>query len=344
MREYIYSLMTDRREGLIAALMKVLLSIASLFYGLSVRFIRFINRRTAKSLPCKVVSIGNLTLGGTGKTPTACMVAKFLKSEGKNPCVLIRGYGEDEWKMLESLLGDIPVVVGRDRVSSGSKACSEYNADTVVLDDGFQHWRLKRDLNIVLVDSTNPFGNRRLFPRGLLREEIDGLRRADIIMLTKTDMGSRNLGYIKEELKKRTPDISILESVHSPTEIYNLYGRKALGLSALKERDICVLSSIVNTEYFEYTLKNLGANISARFHYPDHYDYKKSDLEDIIKECKKSGINTIVTTEKDAVKLYAKRYMLNAKHEMQILVLHIETKVTNGADALYKRLRSLYRS
>jgi len=336
--------MTEKRRGPIAAFLKTLLLIASLFYGILMRFTRFINRRTSKSLPCKVVSVGNLTLGGTGKTPTACMVARFLKSEGRNPCVLIRGYGDDEWKMLKSLLRDVPVVVGRDRLSGGSKACREYNVDTVILDDGFQHWRLERDLDIVLVDSTNPFGNRRLFPSGLLREEVGALRRADIIMLTKADMGRKNIGYIREELKKRTPGISIYESIHNPAEIYGLYDKKRFALSALKGKDICALSSIVNTAYFEYTLKNLGAAISARFHYPDHYSYKKSDLEDIINKCKKFNIKTIVTTEKDAVKLYSMRYALNAEHEIEILVLRVETKVTDGADALYERLRALYRS
>ena len=108
------------------------------------------------------------------------MLARLLESDGRRPTVLIRGYGDDEWKMLKILLGDVPLIVGKDRLASGREACRKFNADTVILDDGFQHWRLKRDLDIVLIDSTNPFGNRRLFPRGILRETIKSLKRADV--------------------------------------------------------------------------------------------------------------------------------------------------------------------
>ena len=188
MREYIYSLMVDKKNGFTASIMKGVLYVASFFYGLLVKVIRPINIFAAKTLPCKVISVGNITLGGTGKTPMACMLAKALEKEGRKVSVLIRGYGDDEWKMLKRLLGDIPVIVGRDRVSTGRKACNELKRDTVILDDGFQHWRVRRDFDIVLVDSTYPFGNRRLFPRGILREDVRDLRRADIIVLTKTDM------------------------------------------------------------------------------------------------------------------------------------------------------------
>lgn len=339
MREYIYSLMTDKRDGFIAFIIKGFLSLVSFFYGLVLKIMRPIRIFTAKKLPCKVISVGNLTLGGTGKTPTACLLARFLKKEGRNPTVLIRGYGDDEWKMLESLLDNIPVIVGRDRVSSGRKACSKFQADPVILDDGFQHWRLKRDLDILLVDSTNPFGNRRLFPRGVLREDIKDLGRADIVMLTKTDMASSKLKDVKNELRDRVPHIPILESIHAPLEFYNLTDKKKLEVSFIKDANICSLSSIVNTEYFEYVLKALGADIVSRFHYPDHYNYKQRDLEFITNQCKKLNIDTIVTTEKDAVKL---NQIQETRPRMRILVLRIELKVTDGERILKERLRSLY--
>ena len=358
--------MTDKKNGFIAGVMKGFLWAASVVYGLFIRIIRYARTRTAKGISCKVISVGNMTLGGTGKTPTACMLAKLLKSRGKSPCILIRGYGDDEWKMLENSLDDIPVIVGPDRVATGRKACSEYGADTVILDDGFQHWGLKRDLNIVLLDSTNPFGNRSLFPRGVLRETEDVLSRADIIVLTKVDMGKGNLEVLKKELREGFGDIPVLQSVHAPVALYELdntdrhceageASRSNLGprllrrfaprndgipLSQLNGLDICALSSVANAGYFEYTLKSLGANIKRSFRYPDHYDYKEADLDHVLKQSTGLKVNTIVTTEKDAVKLSA---ITDGKSGVRILVLQIEARITDGEEVLHKRLHCLYR-
>ncbi len=335
--------MTDQRDGFFAAIMKSFLSIVSFFYDIAVRITRFIATLKAQALPCKVISVGNLTMGGTGKTPAACMLAKRLKGAGRRPTVLIRGYGDDEWRMLKELLGDIPVIVGRDRLASGKTALSKFNADTIILDDGFQHWRLRRDLDIVLVDSTNPFGNGRLFPRGLLRECTEALRRADMVMLTKTDMARKDLKGVKDKLKKIAPDIPVLESVHKPLGFYLLMSKERLGLDIAKGRRICALSSIENTGYFEHTLKTLGADVAAGFHYPDHYNYKDADLKFVTDECKKQNIDTIVTTEKDAVKL---RWTMDdgrwTKNGIRVLVLQVELKVTGEEEALDRRLHSLY--
>jgi len=332
--------MIDKENGFIAGIIKGLLWAVSVVYGLFIRIICYVRTKRAKGISCKVISVGNMTLGGTGKTPTACMLAKLLKASGKSPCILIRGYGDDEWKMLKSSLGDIPVIVGPDRVETGRKACSEYGADTVILDDGFQHWGLKRDLNIVLLDSTNPFGNRSLFPRGVLREAGDVLKRADIIVLTKVDMGRSNLEALKRELRERTCDMPLLESVHAPSGLYVLKTKERTDISCLDGLDICALSSVANAGYFEYTLKGLGANIKRSFRYPDHYKYKEADIDRVLNESRTLKVNTIVTTEKDAVKLNA---ITNDKSAVRILVLQIEAKITDGEEVLHRRLHSLYR-
>ncbi len=340
LREYIYSLMTDKRGGFFASILKALLLVISFFYGISIKAVRFIRQSAAKRLACRVVSIGNLTLGGTGKTPASCMAAEFLKREGHAPAVLIRGYGDDEWKMLKGLLGDIPVLVGRDRIASGAKALSELGADTLILDDGFQHWALKRDLDIVLVDATNPFGNRMLFPRGVLREGLKALGRADIIVLTKTDMARKGLQELKRRLGKMLPGIPILESIHKPVGLYTLKEKDELPISSIRNMNICSLSSIVNTLYFEYLLKDLGANVARGFHYPDHYNYKESDLEYVINESRRLNVDTIITTEKDAVKITS---LLLKAYSLKLFVLRVEMKVTNGEEILKDRLRCLYR-
>lgn len=350
MREYIYSVMKDERRGFAAALLRGALSFISFFYGFFAAFAKIISQKSAKSLPCMVISVGNLTLGGTGKTPAACMLAVFLRREGHRPCVLIRGYGNDEWKMLKSKLGDIPVIVGRDRVASGKKALSEFKSDTLILDDGFQHWRLRRNLDIVLVDASDPFGNRRLFPRGVLREDIKDIRRADVIMLTKTDM-AKGLEGVKGELGRTAPGIPILESVHSPLRFYDIGTKEEKALSFINGRKACVLSSIVNTGYFEFLLGRLGADIMLKFHYPDHYDYRASDVDYVINECRRLNIDTIATTEKDAAKLRDLRIPnpepRTPNDERQtagprILVLQVELKVTHGEDILRERVLNIY--
>lgn len=331
--------MTDKRNGFIAAIIKTVLSFIALFYGLAVKMIRAAKTFTSKRLPCRVISIGNITLGGTGKTPTASFLAKWAKNEGFNVSVLIRGYGNDEWRMLGALLGDIPLIVGRDRISSGNKAIVDHDVDALILDDGFQHWRLKRDLDIVLLDATNPFGNRRFFPRGILREGIKALKRADIIMLTKVDMSTQKLNEIKKELRFILPSMPLIESVHNPAGLYDLIGKRPVELSQILYSNVCALSSVVNAEYFEFMLRKLDVNINLRFHYPDHYNYKKSDLGTIITTCKKRNIKTIITTEKDAVKLQDLQVAIEG---VQILVLRIELKVTNGEKILRERLHNLY--
>jgi len=339
MKSYIYSLMTDKRKGAFAAAMKGCLSMIAFFYGQAVVVARYLRGLEAKSLSCKVISIGNLTLGGTGKTPATCMLAKLLQGDGRRLSVLIRGYGNDEWKMLKAQLSGVPVIVEKDRIASGKRAVYCYGADTVILDDGFQHWVLKRDLDIVLIDSTNPFGNEKLFPRGILRERIKALRRADIFLLTKTDMGAERIKKIRDLLQNTVAGTPILESVHEPLWLYDIYEHKKLNLDTIKGKKILALSSIANAEYFEYTVKNLNAEIISRIHYSDHYDYKKSDLEYIVEKCKALNIDTIVTTEKDAVKIKNVRMTV---YDVDILALRIALKVTDGEEVLKERLSSLY--
>lgn len=337
-REYIYSIMTDSRGGVGAAILKPLLSLISFFYNIASKTVRSFKSRRREALPCKVVSVGNLTLGGTGKTPFTRMLAGLLRDTGHKAAVLTRGYGEDEWKMLKETLDGVPVIVGADRVASGKEACQRFGTDTVVLDDGFQHWRLKRDLDIALVDSTNPFGNRRLFPRGLLREDISGIARADMVVLTKADMGRGNIERTKREIEGIAADRPILESIHSPKGLYDLFAKRDVGFDSIKDTRVCALSSIVNTGYFEYILKNLGARVELSSHYPDHYEYSESDIEDVIAQCKGEDIDTIITTEKDAVKLKG----FEAGSSVKILVLSVELKITDNEDILKERLSSIH--
>lgn len=312
-KAYYIDLVSDRRKGALAALFLFLLLLASFIYGLFVRLFLSCYRaghfRSYKA-DCPVISIGNITWGGTGKTPLVEAVAKFLKQQGRNPVVLIRGYGKDEVYMLRDKFKDIPVLAGRDRVRSVRIARTDYAADTIILDDGFQHWRLERDLDIVLIDSSTPFGNRRLIPRGILRESLSSLARADIFVLTRVKEADQDIEPLKEELRHYNPRAAIYEARHRPCSLRSLTSDKKVEDerpfdSAIRNQRIAVVAGIARPQSFARTLSLLGAKLSLEFYFPDHYQYSREDLKRIEKACLDEQIKDIITTEKDAARLTA---------------------------------------
>ncbi|UCD55396.1 MAG: tetraacyldisaccharide 4'-kinase [Candidatus Omnitrophota bacterium] len=322
---------------------KSCLLILSYAYGFLVKahyFFYKVNLLKSYKPQIAIISIGNITLGGTGKTPFTIMLAKRLTQKNrKKTAVLIRGYGEDEWRLLEDRLGKhgIKVFVGRDRVKYARRAL-QYGIDSLVLDDGFQHRRLKRDLDIVLLDSTNPFGNRHLFPRGILREPFDSLRRADIVVLTKVDK-TKNIPAIADEIKKIAPGKTIIKAVHKPKALFDIKTGSEKELAFIAGKKVCILSAICDASYFKHTVEMSRARIGLEFVFPDHHPYRARDLDRIFKKCKRENIDTIVTTEKDAVKL---RSLTLAESEFKILALRIELEIIQGEEELDDNLHRLY--
>jgi tetraacyldisaccharide 4'-kinase len=289
----------------------------------------------------KVLSVGNLTLGGTGKTPFVIMLAKIIRDEFKRePAVLIRGYGWDEQTMLKRNLADIPILVGENRVRLARRAIKLYGSSTAVLDDGFQYWELKRDLEIVLIDSSKPFGNGRLFPAGVLREPKTAVVRADIIVFTKVNKKNIDIGRTEAALKNIKKDLIFLEAVHRPKHLYDMKQRKELDLSNLKGKKLILLSSIGDPEYFKETIKDLGATVTAELAYPDHYDYRRRDIDNITRLCSEKNFDFIITTEKDAVKLTRLGLYIT---EYPVMTLIVNMEITKGRGELIDRLHSLYR-
>jgi len=356
LRQYIHDLMHDSENGLLSRgpldvckhltgqVVKPCLLILSYAYSLLVKahyFFYKVNLLKSYKSQIAVISVGNITLGGTGKTPFTIMLAERLTQKNKKKTsVLIRGYGEDEWKMLEDKLGKhgIKVFVGRDRVKY-AKLALQYGACSLILDDGFQHHRLRRDLDIVLLDSTNPFGNRRLFPRGILREPLDSLRRADIVVLTKVDKAKENIPAIADEIKKIAPGKTIIKAIHKPKDLFDIRtgGEKELAFIAGKK--VCMLSAICDASYFKHTVEMSRVRIGLEFTFPDHYPYRMRDLNRIFKECKRENIDTIITTEKDAVKL---KKLTLTESEFKILALRIELEIIEGEEELDDGLHRLH--
>jgi len=279
---------------------------------------------TSRSLPCKVVSVGNITLGGTGKTPLVVSLAGFLSEKGMRPAVVSRGYGRkdesqtlivsderavltdtetggDEPVLIGSKLPGVPVVVGCNRKAAAQNAIQRFNASVVILDDGFQHFRLKRDLDIALVDATDPFGNGKIFPAGILREPIEALRRAQAVIITRSDAVA-SIEALKSRIGRVTT-ARIFTSFQRPLDLVDDCTGELKPLSALRETRVLAFSGIARPESFTSLLETLGAVVSGECIYPDHYQFKKADLATIFKKAADDGVTMIVTTEKDAVRL-----------------------------------------
>ncbi|MCX5686700.1 MAG: tetraacyldisaccharide 4'-kinase [Candidatus Omnitrophica bacterium] len=343
MRNFIYSLMTDKRSGPVVAPLKFLLYLASFCYGIAIYIRRLLYKYgifRAGRVPMKVISVGNLTLGGTGKTPFVIWLARMLNDElNKTVSILIRGYGWDEQNMLKKKVSDIPILAGENRARSCHKAIRLYGSNTAVLDDGFQHWELARNLDIVLIDSRNPFGNGRLFPRGILREPIEAVNRADVIVLTKVDKKKAGLDIVKSELKRIKSDLVFLESAHRPKYIYDQRNRVELPLSYLNKKRLILLSGIGDPSYFEETVRGLGADIAEHIVFSDHHNYNQEDMARILKRCDERKFDFVLMTEKDEVKI---RRMSLSFGKYIPMTLVIEIDIIAGKEQLVARLTGLY--
>ena len=256
-------------------------------------------------LNAEVISVGNITWGGTGKTPVVAFIADLLSKKGRRVAILIRGYGNDESELLPKLTSNIPVLVGRDRVKNGNEAVERYMADTILLDDGFQYRRLKRDLDIVCIDSTRPFGNGWLIPAGSKRETIGSLKRADVFLLTKVDLvyAKDSLKRLEDKLRRINPGAVIARAIHRPLYFYKLLDEEKVGIDQLKNKEIVLVSAIGSPACFEKTILRLGLRINRHFVFRDHYFYTKGDIQQTADYCRNNKLDTVVTTEKDAVKL-----------------------------------------
>ncbi|GAX59708.1 tetraacyldisaccharide 4'-kinase [Candidatus Scalindua japonica] len=345
-KEYYLSILSGQQRGFVAAIIKSTLTTFTLPYSavLKTRNALYNNGIVrSTSLPAKVISIGNITTGGTGKTPLVEFSVKYLREIGKKVAILSRGYGgnnssqedneitNDECLALKENLQDVPVLAGKDRVKNGEKAISEFGVDCVILDDGFQHFKLKRDLDIVVIDALNPFGGGKLIPRGGLREPLRNLGRADLFIISHCDQGKeQTIQSIYTRLKQINPRASVCESNHTAVQIDNIKDGTVLELEWLKGKRVYALSGIGNPESFTFTLKGLEADLIMHRVFRDHHNYTQSELDKVISDSQLLGADAIVVTQKDIVKIRK----LEVKGA-NILSLKIEIQITKGIE-LYK--------
>jgi tetraacyldisaccharide 4'-kinase len=350
LREYFFNLANDKISGFLTALVKFALFLLSLVYSFLVGVLSFAYEAKILKrlhLNCKVISIGNITWGGTGKTPVVEMVAQKLFAAKHKVVIQSRGYKKyktigDEPIMLQENLKTIPVIVGKDRLNQARLALEKFNPDTIILDDGFQHWKIFRDLDIVVIDAMNPFGSSFLIPRGILREPLSSLKRADVFLLTHADLAGKDLALLKQRLKAINPRAETFESIHSFVGFYNILDRQKNITDGvlLKSRRLGLVTSIGNPVSFEKALLNLGLDISLKFIFLDHHEFSQGDFDRIISSCLKENVSALITTQKDAIRL---REYCSGRGAIEVFVLKVEIKIRQNEDAFFSRLFSLYK-
>ena len=369
-----------RAHGFRAFMMRCLLRFASLLFFVLVKVRLFLFRRrikTVRNLGTLVISVGNITAGGTGKTPVVELLSRTLAQRGRTVSILTRGYKSAEldtpqmWKdanghpvdnlpkiasdgttrylgplhagdepfMLARNLDGVSVLVDKDRVKSGIFAIEQLGADTLILDDGMQYLKLAHELDIVLVDCGAPFGTGALLPRGTMREPRSSLKRADYIILTKSD------GAPQDELIRRNrrynKSADILVTNHGPKYFENVFTGERKPLDFVHDKWVACMSGIARPENFENAVEQLGGKVEIRRRYPDHYWFDQNDLEAFVERCADRAMDLIVTTEKDAV-----RFLKPGEMDVPIYFLRIEIDILEGRehwDRMIERIIGLNR-
>jgi tetraacyldisaccharide 4'-kinase len=373
---FVLEVIFEERKGTIAESARAALFLLSKVFTLLVKTRRFLyNVRILRdsTLGVQVIAIGNLTVGGTGKTPVVEKFARELRDEGRNVAILSRGYRSkprplherllnkvllredttpprvvsdgrsllldsetagDEPYMLASNLKDVVVLVDKDRVKAGRYAIEKFGCDTLLLDDGFQYWKLRgRRQDIVLVDCQQPFGNELLLPRGTLREPPSHLARASTIFITKSDGKTTEL---RQRIAELNSTAGIIECVHHPLYLEDVFTGQRHNLDMIKGRKVASLSGIAQPESFEHNLISNGSELVYSKRFADHHRFTQQEVLNAINRSKKRQAEMIITTQKDAV-----RFPKIDRRDLPIFFMRVEIKIVAGADDFQDCVRKI---
>ncbi|MEO6034573.1 MAG: tetraacyldisaccharide 4'-kinase [Verrucomicrobiota bacterium] len=364
---FVLDVILGERRGKRAAILRSVLFALSRIFIAAVKARRFLyNVRILRdsTLGVQVIAIGNLTVGGTGKTPVVEKFARVLQDQGRTVAILSRGYRSkpppltkrlwdkllfrgdstpprvvsdgksllldsetagDEPYMLASNLKDVVVLVDKDRVKSGRYAIEKFGCDTLLLDDGFQYWKLRgRRHDVVLIDCQQPFGNEQLLPRGTLREPPSHLARATTIFITKSD---GNTAELRKRIQHHNSTAAIIECIHAPLYFEDVFNGEQKGLDLLHGKKIASLSGIAQPESFEQSLIKLGGDLVYSKRFADHHRFTQQEILNTINRSKKRQAQAIITTQKDAV-----RFPKIDRRDLAIYFMRVEIKILSGAD------------
>ncbi len=347
-------LISGQSSSFSASLLRFLLGIAAICYSLFVRLRNFLFSKgllKVHHVDAAVFCVGNITVGGTGKTPLVVWLCNLitqnpkLKTQNCKCAILTRGYKAkaqenadftDELAIFAESCPEAEVIVNPDRLAGAAEAIDKYATKVLIMDDGFQHRRLTRDLDIVAIDATQPFGYGKLLPAGLLREPVTSLKRAGAVVITRCDQVTETqLSEIDEKLRAINSGMIIARSIHAPVYAKST-DDKEISIEKLKVKKIFAFCGIGNPDAFLNTIKNLGPELAGSKVYDDHYHYTDACLTDISEQAEKLGADLILTTQKDWTKVISsfKSQISNFKSPLPFTYLAVEIKFLAGEDKL----------
>ncbi len=302
-KNYFRLMAEDQGVGISTQVWKPVLNGASWLYRIGVFFLRSLYQQgifPRRRLPFPVISVGNLTWGGTGKTPLVEYLARRVIERGKTPLILTRGYSHDEVEQFRSHLPRARLGVGKERYQVARGMSRNERIHVAILDDGFQHWKIMRDIEILTINALNPFGNRKLFPRGILREPPEALRRASVIVLSHVNLvDPKELEKLRQEIRRYAPQAFITESFFEPLFFFRARQRNRISLDRLGNRRVATFTAVANPRSFQLLLTRNGIRPARNFEFCDHHVFTEKELEEIREVSQKSEVDEIVTSEKD---------------------------------------------
>jgi len=338
MKNYFRLLAEDKQNDPTSGVLLALLSFAAWGYGHGVRIFRWLYENKIlprKRLPYPVISVGNLTWGGTGKTPFVEYLARKIGTHRRIPLVLTRGYSHDEAVELQSHLPTAVIGVGKDRAKVAERVKNEKrHVDIAVLDDGLQHQVLERDVDIVVINSLNPFGNGKLIPRGILREPLTVLTRAAIIVLTHVNLVSpEELKTLKAKIAVLAPQAQIIETMMEVLFLYRAKTKVRTSIEKMAGRRVATFAAVGTPRSFQLVLQRFLLKTVRNFEFLDHHEYTKQELLKVKEVAQSAGAEEIITTEKD---FYRSRELI--ADTLNPLVLAARLRIVSGEEILTERL------
>lgn len=337
-KNYFRLLAEDKQNNATSSFISVFLSLAAWVYGLGVRIFRWLYEHKIlprKRLPYPVISVGNLTWGGTGKTPFVEYLARKIGAHRRVPLVLTRGYSHDEAIELQNHLPAAVIGVGKDRAKVAERVKKEKrHVDVAILDDGLQHQVLERDVDIVVINSLNPFGNGRLIPRGILREPLGVLKRAAIIVLTHINLVSpEELKALKEKISLWAPQAQVIETFMEVLFLYRAKTKVRMSVEKMNGKRVATFAAVGTPRSFQLVLQRFHLKTVRNFEFLDHHEYTKEELLKIKEIAQSAGAEEIITTEKD---FYRSRELIT--NTLNPFVLAARLRVVSGEEILTDRL------
>lgn len=337
MKSYFRRLAQGYEDGPSTAVVKPLLEVASQAYTVGNSIVKSCYDKkmiARKKFKFPVISVGNLTWGGTGKTPFVEYLARRVGERRKIPLVLTRGYSHDEVEQFRHHIPKAVIGVGKDRYKIGVEASTQRNVDIAILDDGLQHWPIERDLDIVMINALDPFGNGKVIPRGILREPMQALGRADMVVISHTNLITKEeLNALKNKISDYAPKATLVDSYLEPLFFYRAKKKTRVSLNRLENQKVTTFSGVGTPRSFQMLLTRFNIKPTRNFEFTDHHNYSKKDLAEVQEISIAAGTEEIITTEKD---FYRSPQMI--ADTLNPLILATRLRIASGEDVLSKKL------